>query len=42
MILEHAAIWTDNLECLKEFYVQFLDGWSGEKYVNPKKSYEYQ
>ena len=40
MILEHAAIWTDNLEQLKEFYVQFLEGHSGEKYVNPKKHYE--
>jgi len=40
MILEHAAIWTDNLERLKDFYVQFLDGQSGEKYVNPKKSSE--
>ena len=40
MILEHAAIWTDNLERLKEFYVKYLDGQSGKKYVNPKKHYE--
>jgi len=40
MILEHAAIWTDNLERLKDFYVQLLDGRSGEKYVNQKKSSE--
>ena len=40
MILEHAAIWTDDLERLKEFYVQYLDGRSGKKYVNTNKNYE--
>lgn len=40
MTLEHAAIWTDNLEGLKEFYVRYLDGHAGEKYRNEKKRYE--
>jgi len=40
MILEHAAIWTDNLEVLKEFYVKYLDGKSNKKYINEKKQYE--
>jgi len=40
MILEHAAIWTDNLEALKDFYVRYLDGKSGKKYTNESKKYE--
>ncbi len=40
MTLEHAAIWTDNLEALKDFYVRYLDGKSNKKYVNEKKQYE--
>ena len=40
MILEHTAIWCNDLETLKDFYVHFLDGISNEKYVNEAKSYE--
>ena len=40
MTLEHAAIWTDNLEALKDFYVRYLDGQSNKKHVNEKKQYE--
>jgi lactoylglutathione lyase len=40
MILEHVAIWTDNLETLKDFYVQYFDGLAGEKYTNITKQYE--
>lgn len=40
MNLEHAAIWTDNLEVLKEFYVKYLDGRSNKKYINERKQYE--
>ena len=40
MIFEHAAIWTDNLEALKEFYVKYLGGKSNEKYINEKKLYQ--
>ena len=40
MILEHTAIWTDNLEALKDFYVKYLGGISNEKYVNQAKKYE--
>ena len=35
MILEHAAIWTDNLERLKDFYVQYL-------MADPAKIYQYE
>jgi lactoylglutathione lyase len=40
MILEHTAIWCSDLETMKDFYVQFLDGISNEKYVNEAKRYE--
>lgn len=40
MTLEHVAIWTDNLEILKDFYVKYLDGKSNKKYVNLSKNYE--
>ena len=40
MILEHVAIWTDNLEALKEFYVQYFNAVPNEKYTNPQKKFE--
>jgi lactoylglutathione lyase len=40
MILEHVAIWTDNLETMKDFYVKYFDGQSSKKYVNTAKQYE--
>ena len=40
MKIEHIAIWTNNLEELKEFYAQFFAGQAGEKYYNPKKEFE--
>ncbi|MBM7556761.1 VOC family protein [Halanaerobacter jeridensis] len=40
MQIEHIAIWTNNLEKLKEFYVNYFDGQAGEKYYNPKKEFE--
>ena len=40
MKLEHAAIWTEDLETMKEFYVKFFGGQSGKKYCNQAKKYE--
>ncbi len=40
MRIEHVAIWTQNLEALKDFYVNFFNGNCGEKYVNEKKGFE--
>lgn len=40
MKIEHVAIWTQNLEKLKDFYVKFFDGNCGEKYINSKKGFE--
>ncbi len=40
MILEHAAIWTANLEKMREFYARFFNGTSSDKYINHAKKYE--
>ncbi len=40
MQIEHIAVWTKNLEVLKEFYVQYFGARVGQKYVNPKRSFE--
>ncbi|HLO80057.1 MAG TPA: VOC family protein [Chitinophagaceae bacterium] len=40
MILEHAAIWTRQLETLKNYYVKYFGGLSNEKYVNNQKGFE--
>lgn len=34
MTIDHIAIWTDNLEHLREYYVNFFGGTSGERYTN--------
>ncbi len=40
MGLEHVAIWTNQLEVLREFYSRFFDGVSNQKYVNVTKGFE--
>ncbi|HLN55603.1 MAG TPA: VOC family protein [Bacteroidales bacterium] len=40
MTLDHIAIWTRNLEQLKDFYVKFFDGSANEKYVNRETGFE--
>ena len=40
MILEHVAIWTDNLERLKDFYCTYFDGLANKKYINKKKQFQ--
>ncbi|WP_331619354.1 VOC family protein [Vallitalea guaymasensis] len=40
MKIEHVAIWTNNLEKLKDFYVNYFEGNCGTKYINPKKGFE--
>ncbi|RHJ93034.1 GNAT family N-acetyltransferase [Parabacteroides bouchesdurhonensis] len=39
MQLTHIALWTNDLEHLRDFYVKYFDGISNEKYVNPKKGF---
>jgi lactoylglutathione lyase len=38
--IEHIAIWTEDLERLKEFYQRFFHATGGEKYINQKKQFE--
>jgi lactoylglutathione lyase len=40
MRIEHIAIWTNNLEELKEFYVAYFQAQASAKYVNPAKQFE--
>lgn len=35
MKLHHTAIWVNNIEKVKEYYINFLDATSNELYVNP-------
>jgi len=39
MKIEHIAIWTLDLEKMKEFYLKYFDLESNEKYYNPKKKF---
>lgn len=39
MKIEHIAIWTKDLEKMREFYLQFFDLNSNEKYHNSKKNF---
>ena len=40
MKIHHIAIWTFQLEEMKEFYTRYFNGSSNEKYINPKKGFE--
>lgn len=40
MKIEHIAIWTNKLEEMKQFYEEFFQGTSNNKYVNPTKNFE--
>jgi len=39
MKIEHLAIWVDNLEAMRQFYLTYFDVVSGEKYVNTSKNF---
>jgi lactoylglutathione lyase len=40
MLIEHVAIWTRQLEALKEYYEKYFRGMPNVKYVNPAKQFE--
>lgn len=40
MTIEHAAIWTNDLERLKTYYANYFGGNAGEKYRNPATGFE--
>jgi len=39
MTLEHVAIWADDLELLKSYYIKYFDGVANEKYTNLTKQF---
>jgi lactoylglutathione lyase len=39
MKIEHLAIWVDDLEKMRQFYLNYFDVRSGEKYTNVKKGF---
>lgn len=39
MTLEHVAIWTDQLEPLKEYYEMYFGGEANDQYVNEQKGF---
>ena len=39
MKIEHLALWTEDLEKAKEFYVKYFNMLCGDKYFNPTKKY---
>ena len=40
MIIDHIAIWTGNLEVMKDYYVKFFDGVANPKYVNRETMFQ--
>ncbi len=40
MNIAHIAIWTKDLEAMKDFYTRYFNGESNEKYINPIKRFE--
>ena len=39
MKIEHLAIWVDDLEKMRQFYLTYFEVTSGEKYTNAKKGF---
>ena len=39
MKIEHIALYTNHLEEMKAFYLQYFDGKANDKYVNAKKGF---
>lgn len=40
MKIAHIAIWTKDLESMKDFYTQYFNGDSNDIYINPIKQFE--
>jgi lactoylglutathione lyase len=40
MVIDHIAIWTNQLERLKDYYVKYFNGRANEKYLNKEKHFE--
>ena len=39
MRIEHLAIWADDIELLRQFYMKYFDMTCGNKYINSSKNY---
>jgi lactoylglutathione lyase len=39
MRIEHVALWTHDLERLRQFYETYFEGHANAKYVNPRKQF---
>jgi lactoylglutathione lyase len=39
MYIDHVAIWTSDLETVKEFYLKYFKCKAGKKYINPVKRF---
>ena len=37
--LSHIAVWSNDIERLRDFYIKYFDGISGKKYENPAKGF---
>jgi len=40
MIIDHVAIWTTQLERLKDYYVKYFNGTANKKYLNKENRFE--
>jgi lactoylglutathione lyase len=40
MRVEHLAIWVEDLELMKEFYLKYFGAKANDRYYNPKKEFE--
>jgi lactoylglutathione lyase len=38
--IEHVAFWTEDLDCLADFYAKYFGATADPKYVNPAKGFE--
>lgn len=39
MRIEHLAVWVDDIEAIRQFYLTYFEVSCGSKYFNPKKNY---
>ena len=39
MKIDHIAIWTDDIETMRDFFLTYFDVTCGNKYVNPIKNF---
>jgi lactoylglutathione lyase len=40
MVIDHVAIWTTQLEVMKDYYVRYFNGIVNKKYLNKENEYE--